>query len=114
MSLVRGECTTALYNRLAREKVAKAEPRRRRRKEKEKKEEELRKNKQNLTQGVRKNTVLQYYRDGKHLGENHVIKNPILLKIPYVKNLAVEARVPVGFVVHTTTRPPHPSLAHEN
>ena len=29
LSLVRGECTTALYNRLAREKVAKAEPRRR-------------------------------------------------------------------------------------
>ena len=29
LSLVRGEYTTALYNRLAREKVAKAEPRRR-------------------------------------------------------------------------------------
>ena len=39
----------------------------------------------------RKNTVLQYYRDGNHLGENHVIKNPILLKIPYIKNLAVQA-----------------------
>ena len=25
----------------------------------------------------------------KNLGKNHVIKNPILLKIPYIKNLAV-------------------------
>ena len=25
----------------------------------------------------RENTVLQHYQDGKHLGENHVIKNPI-------------------------------------
>ena len=53
---MRGECTTALYNRLAREKVAKAEPRRRRRRKEEEKEKELRKNKQNLTQGVRKKT----------------------------------------------------------
>ena len=37
----------------------------------------------------RKNTVLQYYRDGKTLGKNHVIKNPMLLNIPYIKNLAV-------------------------
>ena len=36
-----------------------------------------------------KNTVLQYHRDGENLEKNHVIKNPILLKIPYIKNLAV-------------------------
>ena len=40
LSLVRGECTTALYNRLAREKVAKAEPRRRGGGEEEKEKEE--------------------------------------------------------------------------
>ena len=37
----------------------------------------------------RENTVLQYYPDGKQLGKNHVIKNPIMLKIPYITNLAV-------------------------
>ena len=37
----------------------------------------------------RKNTVLQYYPDGKNLRENHIIKNPIFLKIPYINNLAV-------------------------
>ena len=60
---MRGECTTALYNRLAREKVAKAEAEEDEEKEEEEekeKEEEKetraqRKNKQNLTQGVRKN-----------------------------------------------------------
>ena len=51
---MRGECTTALYNRLAREKVAKAEPRRRgggkeEKKEKEEEEKERVKSKINRT-----------------------------------------------------------------
>ena len=37
----------------------------------------------------RRNTVLQFHRDRENLGKNHVIKNPILLKIPYIKKLAV-------------------------
>ena len=39
------------------------------------------------------NTVLQYYRGGENLGNNHVITNPILLTIPYIKNLAVRRKV---------------------
>ena len=42
----------------------------------------------------RKNTVLQFYRDGENLEKNHIIKNPILLKIPYIKNLAVGPPAP--------------------
>ena len=43
LSLVRGECTTALYNRLAREKVAKAKREEEEKDEKEEEEEKLRK-----------------------------------------------------------------------
>ena len=41
----------------------------------------------------RKNTALQYYRDGENLGENHVTKKPIFLNIPYIKSLAVRSNV---------------------
>ena len=35
------------------------------------------------------NTVLQFYRDGENLMKIHITRNPILLNIPYIKNLAV-------------------------
>ena len=37
----------------------------------------------------RRHTILQFYRDGEKREKNHVIKNPILLRIPYTKNLTV-------------------------
>ena len=37
----------------------------------------------------RKNTVLHYHRDGEKQGRRPCIKNPIYLKMPYIKNLAV-------------------------
>ena len=40
----------------------------------------------------RQNTVSQFYRDGENLEKNYIIINPILLKIPYIKNLAVYER----------------------
>ena len=38
--------------------------------------------------GTKKNTVLQFYRDGEKRDKS-CIKNPILLTIPYIKNLTV-------------------------
>ena len=49
LSLVRGECTTALYNRLAREKVAKAKREEEEEEKEEKKEKEKEKRKINRT-----------------------------------------------------------------
>ena len=42
----------------------------------------------------RRNTALQYYRDGENLRKNHVITNPILFKIPCIENLAVQKHRP--------------------
>ena len=40
---------------------------------------------------------MQYDRDGENLGKNHVIKHPILLKIPCIKNLAVTPVISYSF-----------------
>ena len=40
-----------------------------------------------VLQGL-KNTALQFYPDGENLEKNHIIKDTILLRIPYTKNLA--------------------------